>query len=40
MEAIVSEDQLGLVSGKRDENLRAAKELVGWVIHITPENET
>lgn len=40
MDAIVSEDQMELASGKQGENLRAASELVGWRIHLTPENET
>ena len=40
MEAIVSEDQLEIATGKRGENLRAASELLGWRIHLTPENET
>lgn len=39
MEAIVSEDQLEIANGKRGENLRAASELLGWRIHLIPENE-
>lgn len=39
MDAIVSEGQMELASGKHGENLRAAIELVGWRIHLTPENE-
>lgn len=40
MDAIVSEDQMELAAGKQGENLRAASELVGWRIHLTPENDT
>lgn len=39
MDAIVSEDQMELAAGKQGENLRAASELVGWRINLTPENE-
>ena len=40
LDAIVSEDQMELASGKQGENLRAASELIGWRIHLTSENET
>ena len=39
MEAIVNEDQLSLAVGKRGQNVRLAKRLVGWNIEIRSEEE-
>ena len=39
LEAILSEGELPLASGRRGENLRVAEKLVGWRIHIRNENE-
>jgi len=40
MEVIVSEDELHLAIGKKDQNIRLATELVGWRINVRSENET